>query len=172
MSEFVVRQAIPDDARQMAEVIAAGREQTYNMDPYSDYYRRMVTDWQGAAGERTMTGYMNANDGWEFIGVRPDAAVVTKAESGDVVGVLSTRNKAEHVDVDYVFVDPAEQGKGLGNLLMQNLTERAGGKRQELDVAAHNDRARGLYEKFGFVAVGYPKPGQVRFQKMIKPAAH
>jgi ribosomal protein S18 acetylase RimI-like enzyme len=177
MSEFVIRAAVPDDAQQMSEVIAAGREQTYGMDPYSSYYRSMVTDWQGQAGARTMGNYMNASNEWNFIGVRPRAVVATQLGGSAVIGVMTTREQYAHgeqtIDLDYMFVAPSEQGKGLGNLLMDNLTEYAGGKRQELDVAVHNQRARGLYEKYGFVAVPGAVTGrQLLFQKMVKPATY
>jgi ribosomal protein S18 acetylase RimI-like enzyme len=175
MSEFIIRAAVPDDAQQMAEVIAAGREQTYGLDPYSRDYRNFVTNWRGEAGARTMENYMNARHEWDFIGTVPRAVVVARPDDPTVVGVMATRKQHAHgeeaVDLDFIFVEPREQGKGLGRLLMDNLTEYAGGLRQELDVVSHNHRARSLYEKYGFVAVpgavsGYP----LQFQKMVKPA--
>lgn len=171
MSEFIIRSALPEDAQQMAEVIAAGREQTYGMNPYGGDYHSMVTNWRGAAGARTMGNYLNAQGEWSFIGNRPRALVVARQDDPAVVGVMTTREQHGTVDLDFMFVAPEHQGKGLGHLLMRNLTEYAGCKRQELDVVTHNVRAQALYAKYGFVAV----PGAVsgytlRFQKMVKPA--
>ena len=61
MSEFVIRAAVPENAQQMAEVIAAGREQTYGLQPGSWDYHDFVTNFRGDAGARSMTDYMTAN---------------------------------------------------------------------------------------------------------------
>lgn len=176
MSEFIIRDAMSEDAQRMAEIIAAGREQTYGMNPYSTDYYRLVTTWRGEAGASTMQNYMNASNEWRSIGVRPRAVVAARLGDAAVVGVLSTRMQykqgEENVDLDFIFVDPAEQGKGLGSLLMDNLTEYARGRRQELDVLATNQRAQRLYERYGFIAVPGLVPGRsLPFQKMVKPAA-
>jgi [ribosomal protein S18]-alanine N-acetyltransferase len=57
-------------------------------------------------------------------------------------------------------VRPELQGRGIGSALLTALLEEAavrGCAEIFLDVRADNDRARRLYERFGFTAVGVRK---------------
>lgn len=178
MTEFAIRPATPADAERMAEVIANGREQTYGLRPGSYEYLDMVTGWRGQRGAMTVQNYMAATGSWSFIGRPPRSLVAVRTTDNAVVGVMTSRDLNERgqqsVNLDFLFVDPQEQGKGLGHLLMDNLTEYAGNRQQSLSVVAHNGRARRLYEKYGFQVVmgavtGYPP---LQFQEMVKPAAY
>lgn len=60
-------------------------------------------------------------------------------------------------DVQTIAVAPEYQGRGVGTALLAALLEEAaarGCREVFLDVRADNDRARALYERFGFEAVG------------------
>lgn len=60
-------------------------------------------------------------------------------------------------DVQTIAVAPEYQGRGVGTALLAALLEEAaarGCREVFLDVRADNDRARSLYERFGFEAVG------------------
>jgi len=63
-------------------------------------------------------------------------------------------------DVLTIGVRPELQGRGIGATLLSALLEEAavrGCREVFLDVRADNDRARRLYERFGFTAVGVRK---------------
>jgi [ribosomal protein S18]-alanine N-acetyltransferase len=63
-------------------------------------------------------------------------------------------------DVLTIGVRPELQGRGIGALLLTALLDEAAVRRCGevfLDVRADNDRARRLYERFGFTAVGVRK---------------
>lgn len=177
MSEFTVRNAELDDAERMAEIIADGREQTYNLIPGSSEYWNLVTNWRGDRGAWTMMNYMEARGEWAGIGDIPRARVAADLGSGAIVGVMTTRRVLVHgedgVNLDFIFVDPERQGEGVGHLLMDDLTAYAEGKPQSVEVRGDNLRARRLYEKYGFAVVvgaansGYSLAGAI---EMIKPA--
>ncbi|WP_329250779.1 ribosomal protein S18-alanine N-acetyltransferase [Actinoallomurus sp. NBC_01490] len=78
-------------------------------------------------------------------------------------------------DVLTIGVRPELQGRGIGSALLTALLEEAavrGCVEIFLDVRADNDRARRLYERFGFTAVGirkrYYQPSGVDAIVMVK----
>ncbi len=176
MKEFIIRQAMPDDAEKMAEVIADGREQTYGLDPDSEEYDLMIAGWRGQDGAETMQNYLEAAEEWDFIGVRPRAIVAARLADTAIAGVMTTRelNGGESVNLDFLFVDPNEQGNGLGSKLMDNLTEFAGNRKQQLEVLTNNTRAQRLYQKYGFEIVPGSVHGDLPLQllEMEKPAVN
>ena len=61
------------------------------------------------------------------------------------------------VEVKGLAVDPVHQGRGIGRALVQAAAEEAacrGARRLTLRVLSHNDIARALYERSGFVVEG------------------
>ena len=57
--------------------------------------------------------------------------------------------------LDEVFLDPVHRGSGVGTALVEAAVDHAralGASRIFLEVEAHNDRARRLYERLGFDA--------------------
>jgi ribosomal-protein-alanine N-acetyltransferase len=80
-------------------------------------------------------------------------------------------------DVLTIGVRPDLQGRGIGSALLTALLEEAavrGCAEIFLDVRADNDRARRLYERFGFTAIGvrkrYYQPSGVDAIVMMKQA--
>jgi ribosomal protein S18 acetylase RimI-like enzyme len=75
---------------------------------------------------------------------------------------------SEHVwHVNGLAVDPAHEGRGIGQALMEALIEEArarGGLRMTLRVFAANERARRLYERLGFEREGILR-GEFRIGK-------
>ena len=64
--------------------------------------------------------------------------------------------------MDGIFVDAAARGQGVGTALLQGVETEAraqGLTRVRLDVIDTNPRARALYERAGFEAVGEEKAG-------------
>ncbi len=68
---------------------------------------------------------------------------------------------SDHVRmVNGLAVDPGQQGGGVGRALMEAAVERArvlGARKVSLRVLAHNETARRLYERCGFVVEGVLK---------------
>lgn len=75
-------------------------------------------------------------------------------ESGRVVGMGSMSHKGPVCKVEYLCVDPAIQGQGLGRRLLERLEHFArdlGAQSIELDARVS---ARPFYEQAGYEAVG------------------
>ncbi len=73
------------------------------------------------------------------------------------LSVLERPRQAGDLLVDGIFVAPSHRGHGLGSALIEGLAREAvarGCVRVRLDVIDENARARALYERKGFVAVG------------------
>jgi len=64
-----------------------------------------------------------------------------------------------------IAVDPASQGRGYGQRLLQDAivsARKAGAKKMYLEVASDNDVAIALYNKFGFKKIARRKDYYVR----------
>jgi [ribosomal protein S18]-alanine N-acetyltransferase len=85
---------------------------------------------------------------------------VAVEEDGVLAGWAGLAAVGGQGDVLTIGVRPESQGRGIGAMLLTALLEEAGVRgcgEVFLDVRADNDRARRLYERFGFTAVGVRK---------------
>lgn len=85
---------------------------------------------------------------------------VLAEEDGVVAGWAGLASAGGQGDVLTIGVHPDMQGRGLGARLLTALLDEAvarGCGEVFLDVRADNDRARRLYERFGFTPVGVRK---------------
>ncbi len=135
MSDFVIRQARPDDAPAMARLMAAVAEERDGIatEPPVDVEER------AALFARTT-----------------DASVVADS-GGQIIGML-------HVEVGRfgfgdlgMLVDAAWRGRGVGSALVQAGIDWARGQglhKLSLEVFPTNTAAIALYRKFGFVEEG------------------
>ncbi|SMY06843.1 GNAT family N-acetyltransferase [Flavimaricola marinus] len=67
--------------------------------------------------------------------------------------------------MDGIFVDPAARGQGVGSRLLEAVAQEAaarGYSELRLDVIDSNGRARALYERRGFAAIGEMSTGWMR----------
>ncbi|GAA4074083.1 ribosomal protein S18-alanine N-acetyltransferase [Actinomadura miaoliensis] len=83
--------------------------------------------------------------------------VVAEDDDGAVVGYAGLAAAGGQADVQTIAVLPERQGEGVGAALLTELldeADRRGGEAVFLEVRADNDRARRLYERFGFRRVG------------------
>jgi [ribosomal protein S18]-alanine N-acetyltransferase len=104
--------------------------------------------------------------------------VVAEEPDGTIVGYAGLAAAAGQADVQTIGVRPDRQGAGIGAALLTELVEEAGRRASEavfLEVRADNDRARRLYERFGFDRVGlrrrYYQPSGVDAIVMRRPLA-
>ncbi len=85
---------------------------------------------------------------------------VVAEQDGVLAGWAGLAASGGQADVLTIGVRPELQGGGLGSALLTALLDEAaerGCGEVFLDVRADNDRARRLYERFGFTAVGVRK---------------
>ncbi len=91
----------------------------------------------------------------------PETVVTVVEESAVVLGYVFVSTHYDfftgqpHAHIEVLAVDPAHEGKGLGRALLADAEGWAlsrGYDRITLNVFAANTRARGLYEKRGYLA--------------------
>lgn len=81
-------------------------------------------------------------------------------ENDEVVGYYTMFNICDEGNINNIAVDKVWQGKGIGNILMQDMTEIAKKiplSALTLEVNDSNIKAIKLYEKFGFTIEGRRK---------------
>jgi ribosomal-protein-alanine N-acetyltransferase len=95
---------------------------------------------------------------WSELGQLDTRHYVVALEEGDaVVGYAGLCDYPDEAWVQTMAVAPAQQGRGVGALLLQELLGRGRRRRQRavsLEVRAGNDPAQRLYERHGFVRTG------------------
>ena len=142
-SPFVVRSATPRDARSFLEmwrVVVAERRfvrSDHASGSVRSYRRRFRRSWTWDEAN------LVAVDGRRVIG-----HLAVSREAGSVV---------RHVATIGMAVAPEWRGRGVGSALMEEAIRWArsvGVEKLALSVYPHNDVARGLYRKFGFVEEG------------------
>jgi len=97
---------------------------------------------------------------------RPLAIILSKQDSGEIVGGLWGGTNFAHLHIDLLFVPDNLRGTGLGRKMMLEAEKEAiarGCRGAWLDTFSF--QARGFYERLGYTAFGilddYP-PGQQR----------
>lgn len=84
---------------------------------------------------------------------------------GLILSVLDRELRAGVFQMDGIFVAAEARGQGIGTALLSAIKAEArdaGMKEVQLDVIDTNPRARALYEREGFRAVGYEHTGPFR----------
>lgn len=79
-----------------------------------------------------------------------------------LLGLLERDSEDRRFLMDGIFVAPAARGRGVGSRLLEAIAQEAaerGYAEVRLDVVEGNDRARALYERRGFHAVGTQRLG-------------
>ncbi|MCD8153347.1 MAG: ribosomal protein S18-alanine N-acetyltransferase [Clostridiales bacterium] len=122
---MILREMCEDDLGPVMEMEEDLFSPGWSRESFLDFLRRKDTLFLVAADEKgnCILGY---------------CGVLMVLDEGDVVNVAVRRDR---------------QGEGIGSFLMRNLTElaaRRGVKRLHLEVRRGNERAIGLYSRFGF----------------------
>lgn len=104
-----------------------------------------------------------------FLNGAPNSVMLVARLNGKAVGMVSVQGgslrRMRHCGRLEIFVAAEARGAGVGRALMdavvQWATENPLLTKLALNVFAHNHRAIGLYERFGFLREGY-RPGEYR----------
>lgn len=86
--------------------------------------------------------------------------IVAEEPDGTIVGYAGLAAVAGQGDVHTIGVSAGAQGRGVGAALLRDLLDEAVRRRCEvvfLEVRSDNERARGLYKRFGFADIGVRK---------------
>ena len=106
---------------------------------------------------------------WAELAGRPRREYLVLTDSHGVLGYAGLDHGGDVADVMTVAVVPAHRGRGLGDLLLEELLRLAaegGAGSVMLEVGADNVAARRLYERHGFEEVS------VRRRYYRRPGAH
>lgn len=93
--------------------------------------------------------------GWSRL--RGTLSIAASLRASLVLSILARSDAPGALVLDGICVDPAARGRGVGTLLLAAAVEkakRAGAKAVRLSVIDANPRARALYERRGFRAIG------------------
>ena len=144
MADFEFRRVRPGDS-------------AYCWPIYSEATAALVTGWDETA-QRRMVEQALGEEGASIM-------VVDKSDAG-WLHVSETRFD---IHLGHLYLEADRRNQGLGTRFLQWMIERAQRKAKTftLDVMTNN-RARGLYERLGFVAIGKPvgtSAGKIRMQQ-------
>lgn len=92
--------------------------------------------------------------------LRNDTLFLVAEEEEKILGYIGVILVLDEGDITNVSVEPSQQGRGIGTLLLEKLitrTEREGIAVLHLEVRKSNTRAAALYERMGFVTDGLRK---------------
>lgn len=80
-------------------------------------------------------------------------------ENGEVIGWVRALRLGSELHIGQIEVHPSRQGQGIGTTILNRVlaVARAERKAVSLSVMKANVRARSLYERLGFYAVGETK---------------
>jgi ribosomal protein S18 acetylase RimI-like enzyme len=121
----------------------------------------LVGLYESVAGEdRWIGGEAPVSAGWADRVVaasvgRDDAAMLLAYLDGTAVGWISFSREGDVVDLGMGVID-GYRSRGIGTAMMEaalTWAESVGAAQVRLEVFPHNDRAIGLYRKFGFAEV-------------------
>jgi RimJ/RimL family protein N-acetyltransferase len=141
-----VREAIPNDAAQLIALLRALYSETDLMLFEPDEFT--LTEQQQA---QRIEERSRSDAGTAFVCEADDQLI------GVVFGTLGIARRTRHALYIVIGVRQSWVGKGVGRALLQALEDWARSRevhRLELTVAAENQRAIAVYEKFGFEREG------------------
>jgi len=87
---------------------------------------------------------------------------IVQDEKGKVYGFCIAKKLPSENELEYIYLLPEVQGRGIGKDLMQKALSWLGGSKPiVLYGAAYNEKAIRLYEKFGFKLSNETMPPRV-----------
>ena len=83
---------------------------------------------------------------------------IIELETKKLLGICSAWLVIDELHITFIAVDPMNQRKGIGKLLMSDLIKRSKSlqiKNIHLEVKKSNEAAKAFYKSMGFKTVGY-----------------
>lgn len=114
----------------------------------------------------TMEKELFGSDAWEHntflyeLHENPYATLFVYEDNGEIYGYVDVWVMYEQAQIADIAVASPMQHQGIGSQLMDKAVETASQKACEtmsLEVRCSNEKAIGLYEKYGFIGVGKRK---------------
>jgi GNAT superfamily N-acetyltransferase len=144
MADFEFRRVRPSDS-------------AYCWPIYSEAMAPLVTGWNETAQRRLVE-----------LALGEEGASIMVVDKSDA-GWLHVSETRFDIHLGHLYLEADRRNQGLGTRFLQWMTERAQRKAKlfTLDVTANN-RARALYERLGFVAIGKSagtSAGKIRMQQ-------
>lgn len=145
----------------------APQSPAYHLAPFASSYADLVATWCGEGIEtmwlapRTLPPITSAKVlGWKEEGRSPLVMISAGNDQPVAYGELNIlRHRRREYWLGHLLVDPSQRGKGLGQMLVRLLIERAfrmlGACRVSLVVFPENQRAIAAYKKAGMRFDGY-----------------
>ncbi|MFD8205339.1 GNAT family N-acetyltransferase [Streptomyces sp. NPDC059695] len=142
MSDISIRRATADDSKRLTRLVRTSGA-------YRGDYAAMVEGYQV---------------GGPYIEHHPVYAAVDDADGGRVLGFYALL--VDEAELDLAFVADAAQGRGIGRLLMEHMTERArAAGLRSVRVVAHPP-AEEFYLRTGAVRTGtVPPAGSIHWER-------
>ncbi len=101
------------------------------------------------------------------ISTNPVALPFVLTDGENILGYYSIWEMFGYMTIATIAVNPQYQGKGYGNIIMEDIIERSkklGKKSIDLEVRVSNQKAINLYKKYGFtfshIRKGYYNDGE------------
>lgn len=86
---------------------------------------------------------------------QPEVVYYLAKQGGDILGFLAVQQLADELEILQIAVKKDAQGQGIAGRLLGCIEAFAGAV--FLEVRASNQRAKGLYERYGFEEIGRRK---------------
>lgn len=159
--EYKIREAIPADAAAISRI------------QYDSWLATYPNESAGIAQEdvRVYLGDpVKKEKKWEKTlgNLKKDEKVFVAMDGEGVVGFCRIEKRESEHYLNALYLDLAHQGRGVASKLMKQAFEYLGeDKPSMLEVAAYNDRAKAIYEHYGFQESGRKVfPGGINGKEM------
>ncbi|WP_033068614.1 GNAT family N-acetyltransferase [Thalassospira australica] len=140
-----IRKGTADDIIHIRALTERATNSTYLSNETDDVVRDFVDDLVETSTS-TFTNAIKAQDQSVYVATRDD----------ELLGYVIAIHDAP--EIRWIVVDPAAHGTGAGKALMiaalDALADQGVRSNVRLTVAAHNERAKAFYRKFGFMVTG------------------
>jgi ribosomal protein S18 acetylase RimI-like enzyme len=139
----MVRQAVQDDAKQIAVIHVRGWQTAYADHIPDDYLSNLRVE--------------DREKDWRSWLTRDHYHVLVSKEAGKVVGYLSYSLRNDPAELTGLYVDPDRKYQGIGSKLMRQFEAETENQERRLWVLSGNDPAIAFYKKFGYIETGETK---------------
>ncbi len=139
----MVRQAVENDAKQIASIHVRGWQTAYAGHMPEDYLRKLRVEDR----ERDWRSWLSLDH----------FRAMVAEEAGEIVGYLSYSLRNDPIELTGLYVDPDRKRQGIGSELMKQFEAETGNQRKRLWVLSGNEPTIAFYRKHGYTESGEGK---------------